>query len=123
MNNYILISRTFSEWTPESSEDGDFSDKGFIDECEQVSFKELVALMKQHPHASQSPVSLKGDTTNVWYTSEAYTKDYYKGIEREECIHFHQDNTPNAAKYWRLAKSVAFEQEQKYFKNLNSQPK
>ncbi len=70
MNNYIIISKTFSETTPESAEDGDFSDMGFITEHEEVTFSEL-------------------------------------GTSREECIHFHTDNTPNAAKYWKYARIAA----------------
>lgn len=105
MNNYILISRTYSEITPESAENSDFSDNGFIDECEQVTFRELVDLMRTHYEASCSPD--KFDNLHTWYSTGFYTSDYSTATEREECIHFHKDNTVNAAKYWFLAAKIA----------------
>ncbi len=99
MNNFIIISRTFSEITPESAEIGDFSDTGFIAEREEVSFTELVDLMKEHYQPSNSG----SIDNNTWFSSGFYTSDYGTGTEREECIHFNQENTINAAKYWKLA--------------------
>jgi hypothetical protein len=104
MNNYIIISRTFVEVTPDSTEEGEFSDHGFDSEREEVTFSELVALMSEHPHPSQSP---NEGGTNVWFSNEMYTSDYGNGTERQESIHFHKDNTPNAAKYWRWAAKAA----------------
>ncbi len=105
MNNYILISRTFAECTPESAENSDFSDTGFISEVEQVTFKELVKLMKEHNQPSCSPN--KFNDLHTWYSTGFNTSDYRTATEREESIHFHNDNTPNAAKYWFLAAKLA----------------
>ena len=104
MNNFILINRTFCETTPESAEFGDFSDTGFIAQDEQVTFSELVQLMKEHNHPSMSPCDVN---TNVWFSTEFYTNDYSTATEREESIHFSSNNTPNAAKYWKLARIAA----------------
>ncbi len=104
MNNYIIISRTFCETTTESAEDGEFSDLGFIEEYRQVSFSELVSLMKEHPHSSCYPNN--GDT-NTWYYSSDDLVDLQTRTYREESIHFHKDNTPNAAKYWKWAAQIA----------------
>lgn len=104
MNNYILINRTFAEATPESSENGEFSNTGFISEGEQVTFRELVKLMKEHIHPSQSP---HDGNIHVWFSTSSYTSDYSKGISREESIHFHHENTANAGKYWKLASKIA----------------
>jgi len=104
MNNFILISRTYAEVTPESSEIGDFSETGFITEKENVSFSELVKLMEKHYQPSCSPND--GDP-RTWYSTGFYTSDYSTGTDREESIHFHRDNTPNAAKYWKLAAKAA----------------
>ncbi len=104
MNNYILISRTYSETTPESAEDGDFSETGFITEKEEVSFRELVDLMSNHNLASCSGGNFN---TYVWFSCGSFTSDYSTGTEREESIHFHRDNTPNAAKYWKYARIAA----------------
>ena len=105
MNNYIIINRTFAETTPESCEQSDFSDTGFISEGEQVTFIELIDLMKEHNHASCSPDNL--DNLHTWYSTDFYTSDYGTCTEREESIHFSKDNTENAAKYWFLARKVA----------------
>jgi hypothetical protein len=104
MNNFILISRTFTEVTPESSEQGDFSDSGFITEKEEVSFSELVSLMKEHNDCSSYPNYYNTDN---WYSCHSFTSDYRTGTERTESIHFHRDNTINAAKYWKYARIAA----------------
>ena len=104
MNNFILISRTFSETTPESVEDGDFSDSGFISEREEVTFRELVEIMEKHRQPSTSGGEID---TNVWFSTGFEVIDYGSGTEQEECIHFHRDNTPNAEKYWSLAWKIA----------------
>lgn len=104
MNNFIIISKTFSETTPESAEQGDFSDQGVLSEKENVSFSELVKLMKEHNQPSCSP---NDGAIHTWYSTGFYTKDYRTGSDREECIHFHKDNTPNADKYWKLAARFA----------------
>lgn len=104
MNNYIIISRTYSETTPESAENGEFSDLGFIEEYRQVSFSELVSLMEKHPYPSCYPNN--GDT-NTWYYNSDDLVDLQTRTYREESIHFHKDNTPNAAKYWKWAAQIA----------------
>lgn len=104
MNNFILISRTYAETTPESVEIGDFSDHGFISEREEVTFTELVELMKIHMHPSSSP---NNGSVNVWYSTGFSTSNFRTGTEREESLHFHHENAPNAAKYWKLARKFA----------------
>ena len=104
MNNFIIISRTFVEVTPDSAEVGEFSDKGFIDERIEVTFDELVDLMSEHPYPSCSP---NDGNTNVWYSNEMYTSDYSDGTNRQESIHYHKDNTENIPKYWKMAARAA----------------
>ena len=104
MQNVIFINRTYSEWTPETAEDGEFSDNGFIAEKEEVTFRELVELMEAHDHPSQSP---NDGSTDVWYSTEAYIDDYGTGTERQESIHFHKDNHPHVARYWTWAARAA----------------
>jgi len=103
MNNYILISRTFTAWTPESAEAGDFSETGYIAEREAVTFRDLVGLMEAHPFPSSSDTP----DTRTWFSCEPYIEDYGDLETREESIHFHKDNTPNAAKYWKWAAAAA----------------
>ncbi len=104
MNNFILISKTFAEVTPESAEIGDYSNQGFLNECEQVTFKELVNLLKIHCQPSQYP---NDGNTNVYYSTGFYPDNYATGTDKEEVIHYHKDNTPNTAKYWKLAAKFA----------------
>jgi hypothetical protein len=110
MTNYILISKTFAETTPESSEFGDFSKTGFISECEQVTFRELVELMIEHREPSQSP---NDGNTHVWYSSN-YVSNYRTGTEREDSLHYHRGNAANCVKYWKLARIAADKQISKW---------
>lgn len=100
----ILINRTYSETTPESAEDGDYSDSGFIVEDVAYGFRELVALLKSHPEASCSPAD---GSEFEWYSTGFYTDDYTYGTEREESVHYSRNNAPRSAKYWRLAAIAA----------------
>ena len=100
----MIISRTFVEVTPDSAEDGEFSDHGFDREREEVSFTELVNLMSEYCHPSRCP---NEGGTSVWYSNEMYISDFGDGTNRQESIHFHADNTPNAAKYWTMAARAA----------------
>jgi hypothetical protein len=103
MNNYILVSRTYCEWDEESAEDGEFSDHGFIDKREPLSFRELVDLMERHPQSSQWP---NDGNIHVWYSTYE-EQNYRTGVYRSESIHYHQDNTSNAEKYWKWAAKIA----------------
>ena len=104
MNNFIIISKTFCEVTPESAEESDFSDHGFIEEREEVSFTELVELMEKHYNSSTCPDNY---SIHNWYSTDMEIEDYYTGTQREESIHFHTENTINAAKYWKYARIAA----------------
>ena len=82
----ILISRTFDVVTPESAEDGESAESGFLVESESVTFRELVSLMKSHPNPSCYPET-----------------DYRDASERTESLHFDRENSPRLMKYWRKA--------------------
>lgn len=104
MTNYILISRTFCEATPESCENGDFSKTRFIARRIKVTFTELVDLMKEHTIPSQSP---HNGNIDVSFSTDWFTSNYTTYTTREESIHFHRQNASNAAKYWKLAAKAA----------------
>lgn len=108
-NNFIIIARTYCETTPESAAIGDFSDTGFITEREEVTFRELVELMKEHLNCSSSGTNYT-PTINDWFSTHWHVTDYATNTDREESIHFHRDNTPNAEKYWKLARKFADKQ-------------
>jgi hypothetical protein len=103
MQNYILVSRTYADTTPESAMEGDFSEIGFITECEVLSFRELVYLLRDHPHPSESGEP----SVHTWFTGESYVTDYRTGTDRQESVHFHRDNNAHVCRYWVLASKIA----------------
>lgn len=104
MNNFILVNKTFVETTPESVAEGELSDLGMYEQDLQVTFSELVNLLKEHSNPSQSP---NDGSIYVWYANDFHVTNYRTGTERQEAIHFSSRNTPNAAKYWKLAARIA----------------
>lgn len=100
----ILIHKTFEEITPESAEDGENSDSGFIWDNVEVGFRELVVLMKEYNESSCYPA--KGDTFE-WYSTGFYTECYRTGTERNQSIHYSNDNPTRNAKYWMKAARAA----------------
>jgi len=100
----ILISRTYSEVTPESAEDGEESESGFICEDAAYEFRELVRLLREHRNPSCYPAT---GSTREWYSTGYDVADYRTGTEREECVHFSRNNPPHNARYWKLAAKAA----------------
>ena len=99
----ILISRTFEVVTPESAEEGEVADSGFLVESESVTFRELVSLMESHPNPSAYPPS--GDS-GEWLSSHLET-NYHDASETTESLHYSRENPPRRLKYWRKAMRAA----------------
>jgi hypothetical protein len=70
---------------------------------DDVTFRELVRLMREHLHPSCSPA--RGDTRE-WLTTEA-EQDWRTGEYTEHSLHYSRENPPRAAKYWRAAMRAA----------------
>ena len=68
-----------------------------------VSFRELVDLMREHPHPSCS--RLRGDAFE-WFSADAYQCPY-SGEYTEQSLHYSRDNPPRMLKYWRAAMRAA----------------
>ena len=100
----ILISKTYSEMTPESAEDGEYSYSGFVWEDCEYSFRELVELLRECSEASCWPAT---GSVNEWYCNEWGTTDYSTGEQRQECVHYSHKNPSKNAKYWRWAAKAA----------------
>lgn len=98
-----MVCFTYAETNPESKETLDLSDTGVISECEHLTFRELVVIMQGFPITSKMPNNY---STNVWYSTGFFITCHKTGTEREESLHYHQDNTPNAAKYWKWARKI-----------------
>ncbi len=102
----LLISRTYSEITPESSEQGDFSEQGFVHEKEPFSFRELVSALREGGFDSSSCYPPRGGAFE-WAQTPFEITDYRTGTERQECLHFSRSNPPQKLKYWRKAFKAA----------------
>ena len=96
----IIIDCTFSEVTPESAENGELSDSGFVWKDNECSFRDLIRIMQYHTNASCYPAT---GGTHEWYTSEMGIIDYRTGTERETSINYSRRNPERNAKYWRKA--------------------
>lgn len=66
---------------------------------EEISFGELVCRMYEYTHTSCSPAR---GTTNEWVSAET-EQDYRTGDFIERSMHYHHENHPRYAKYWRIA--------------------
>lgn len=75
----FLVSRTYSEWTPESSVDGEYSDTGFVFEDVEYTLRELIEYIRSERAIREGRSS--------WLTTGSFAADYATGTEREECIH------------------------------------
>ena len=73
----FLVSKTYSQTTPESAEDGDFSDSGFVWEDVPYTFRELVELLDSREWTYEH-----GIITNYWNII-----DFSTMTEEEEQLH------------------------------------
>ncbi|WCD44232.1 hypothetical protein Lumi_093 [Xylophilus phage Lumi] len=103
----LTLSKTFSETTPESAENGDTSATGFVWEDVQHTFRECVELLREHRYASCSPLPSHQVTDFTWFSSGWNVEDYSTCTERETSIHYSRSNPPRNLKYWRLAAKAA----------------
>ena len=83
-NEVFKVSVTYSEITPESAKECDFSDTGFESEDVNYTLKELIALFerKWFNEASCSELSY-----GCWFSTEFQIIDYSTATERSESIH------------------------------------
>lgn len=95
----ILVSRCYSECTPESAENGDTSDSGFVYECEPRTFGELVREIESDGFAQEGCTD--------WLCTGYSTQDYRTGTEREETLHCARENPPHLHKWFWLAAEIA----------------
>ena len=75
----FLASITYSEITPESASNGDFSETGYHQTPRVYSLRELIDLIKREGFYRESGTD--------WMTSGYYTSCYQTGTEREESLH------------------------------------
>ena len=100
----ILISKTYTQITPESAECGDTADRGFLFQDEPHTFRELVRLMRMHTQCSDYPARADG---MAWFSSGYSVQDYRTGTEQETSIHYSRPNEDRSLKYWEKAARAA----------------
>lgn len=100
----ILISKTYTQITPESAEMGAHSDSGFLFQDEPHTFRELVRLMRMHTQCSDYPARTDG---MAWFSSGYSVQDYRTGTEQETSIHYSRANEVRSLKYWAKAARAA----------------
>jgi len=97
----ILISKTYQAFTPESIENGEADEQGFIFEDEPYTFSELVRLIRMEGF-TQSSCSPATGNPREWLTTES-EPDYSTGEESIYSLHYSHNNPSRAAKYWKAA--------------------
>lgn len=106
----ILVSQTYETVTPESAEDGEAAERGYRWENVPHTFRELVALMREHGEPSDGRLQDDG-ITGTWFTTAepAYDHAYYeRGEETTTSIHYSRDNLARSAKYWAKAARLVY---------------
>jgi len=97
--NAILVTRCYEEVTPESAEDGDFSDTGVVYENEPFSFRDLVSEIRKGGFYREG--------STEWLTTSHEVTCYRTLTSRAETLHFSRDNPERALKYFNLAVKAA----------------
>lgn len=92
----FLVSKTYSQVTPESAEDGDFSDCGFVWEDVPYTFRELVELLDSREWSFDG-----SSISNGWNII-----DYATMSEEEEQLHV-KCPTARHARYFEKALKLA----------------
>jgi hypothetical protein len=91
----IILSKTFSETTPESAEHGDFSNSGFEWQDVEYTFKELIDELKNNNYCiHQLDRTISNDFETVCYRTMT---------ERQFSLHYSRDNNERSVKYWKKA--------------------
>lgn len=93
----ILLSQTYTTYTPESIDAGDSADAGFDWEDCPHTFRETVELIRDggfiHPSCSHG--------TPRWISTETYITDYATGESEQKSLH--PGNDARSQRYWEKA--------------------
>jgi len=96
---FILITRCYSEVTPESAENGDTSDAGFVYEDAPFTFSDLVREIENG--------GFHRDGGTEWLSTYPWVESYETMTERDESLHFSQANPEHMRKWFELAVKFA----------------
>ena len=101
----ILCNVTFSIYTPDSVENADTDEGGFISENTPFTFRELVEWMRG---AEVSTYPARGDVREWLTKDQGETQAYFEhGIREEHSLFYSNLNPPHKDKYWGRAMRAA----------------
>jgi hypothetical protein len=83
------FSVTYEIVTPESAEECDAAERGFV--CENVSLREALAEIDGASEASEWPFDGRND---AWFTNYEYGTDYATGAQESRSLHMPRNLTP-----------------------------
>ena len=94
MNGLIFsVSKTYSETTPESASEGDFSNTGFVYKDQSFTLRELIRELEDCSELSSWPVKTPADChRGIWASTESHITCYRTGTETSESIHIESVN-------------------------------
>jgi len=97
----ILISETFETWTRDDLEHGEASDRGYLFEDVEYTFRELVEYIQRNGYTDNSG----GD----WLTANAELDSMQCGEDEDDItsLHFSHKNDERLRKYWDKAMQFA----------------
>ena len=85
-NEVYTVSRTYSEITPESCEDGDFSDHEFVYEDEPMTLKEVIIEL-ENSNMSDTSCYPATETNHFWFSNEFVNICDRTNTKRQESLH------------------------------------
>ena len=87
-----LVNRTYTEVTPESAENGDFSDSGMVYENEPHTLESLLHELQDCSELSVSPATQATIRSRTWASTQYDTEDYTTDTQRQESVHIRLTN-------------------------------
>lgn len=101
----LLVDVSFSIVTEESAERGDAAEHGMHAESVPMTFRELVAQLREGEPSCYPP---QGDVREWVTVDQGETRAWFERGEREgRGYHFGKANPARKARYWRLAMLAA----------------
>lgn len=95
----IKIVHVDTVFLPPSDDEEDYCPDGESSSYdEEVSFRELVELMRHNSPSTSHPTG----SVSEWITTDPYI-DPYTGKTEEKTLHYSRENPSRNAKYWKLA--------------------
>ena len=103
----LLVSVTYEVVTPESAEDGDAAESGFLYQDDALTFRQVIDLLREHPHPSQSGPDYG---PRSWATSEPVPDgcNMTEGAIYSQSVHFAHANPARKGKYWAKAMQYVY---------------